>query len=252
MLREAAAMVLIRDADRHGIEVCMLRRVAKSSFAASAFVFPGGAVDKGDSEANWTDYFIDSGVSLLDKLATTYKIAAIRETFEEAGIMVAGFPDSIEISAEQRALLNQGQASFQDILNANQLKINLKEVLFYDHWITPVGAPIRFDTRFFIAVAQAEQTVLHDNQETDLSRWASPAEFLELYDKKEVKLMPVTHVQLERLSRFKSVEAVLKATHKEPVCEPTLPVLTYDEGGKPFSVKIALREGAVEYPVFLK
>ncbi len=250
MLREAAAMVLIRDAGQHGIEVCMLRRVAKSSFAASAFVFPGGALDKGDSEPNWPDYFVDSDQPAFDKQVTTYKIAAIRETLEEAGVMVAALPGPVEIAAEQRAALNQNRISFQDVLSENQLKINLEAVLFYDHWVTPEGGPIRFDTRFFISTAQPEQTASHDNLETDLLRWASPAEFLMLYDKKEIKLMPVTHVQLERLSRFESVEAVLEAVQKMPIVEPTLPVLTYDKTGKPFSVKIDLREGGVEYPVF--
>lgn len=248
MLREAAAMVLIRDTKPYGIEVCMLRRVAKSSFAASAFVFPGGVVEKGDSEANWTDYFVDNGIAEIDKLAPKYKVAAVRETLEEAGIMVAGFPESVEISAAERASLNQNQVSFQAILKVNQLKINLKEVLFYDHWITPEGVPIRFDTRFFVAVAQSGQEASHDNKETDLSRWAPPAEFLALYDKNEIKLMPVTHVQLERLSHFKSVEAVLDELQKVPTTEPTVPIMTYDEDGKPFSVKIGLREGEVEYP----
>jgi len=249
MLREAAAMVLIRNVEPQGIEVCMLRRVAKSSFAPSAFVFPGGAVDKEDSSESWGNYFVDSDISLSDKQLTTYKIAAIRETLEEAGIMVASFPHSLDISTTERASLNKNHLSFQDILKANQLKINLKEVLFYDHWITPEGSPIRFDTRFFIAVDQFEQSVSHDDQETDLSRWASPTEFLALYDKKEIKLMPVTHVQLKRLSHFKSVEAVLEYVQKAPVVEATLPTFIYNQDGKPSSVKIDLREGEVEYPI---
>lgn len=239
MVRKAAALILIRD-QSDGIEVCMLRRVGSSRFAPGAYVFPGGGVEEQDESHNNT---------LAGAENNTAKIAAIRETFEEAGILVAA-TDSNILTESSRERLNKGDVSFQQLLYEYKINLNPDKVIFYDHWITPEGAPIRFDTRFFLAVVTTDQQVVHDDAETDASCWATPADLLEQYDRKDIKLMPVTHVQLKRLSLMSSVNNVLNMASRHQHITPTLPVLNFDENGKATSVTIELTEGVIEYSVF--
>jgi len=251
MFREAAAMVLVRDTDK-SIEVCMLRRVSQSSFAAGAYVFPGGVVEENDKDSTWTTFCINeksNSNSSIEGLSA-YKVAAIRETLEEAGLLTLGHNDVPIIKDEDRERLNLGVTTLQEILGQYQLKLNLDELVFYDHWITPEGAPIRFDTRFFLSQIAPSQIVRHDERETDLSCWATPASLLALYDQKKIKLMPVTHVQLQRLAQFDSVATLVESAKKEQVITPILPILNYGESGKPESVTIDLKEGVIEYPVY--
>ncbi|HIF17392.1 MAG TPA: NUDIX domain-containing protein [Cycloclasticus sp.] len=245
MVKQAAALILIRNA-KSGIEVCMLRRVGSSRFAPGAYVFPGGGVEEQDKSLGHT-----MGITATTDYATE-KIAAIREAFEEAGIL-AGASKS-NITEQNRKRLHAGEISFQQLLDDHDTCLNLDAVVFYDHWITPEGAPIRFDTRFFLTtMLEGEgQELIHDDAETDASCWANPADLLAQYDRKEIKLMPVTHVQLKRLSMLSSVEDALTRAKQCKGITATLPVLNFDESGKPTSVTIDLQEGVVEYPVYLK
>lgn len=242
MIRKAAALILVRNV-KDNIEVCMLRRVKSSRFAAGAYVFPGGAIEKQDKKFCTAMGEPDSQIP---------KISAIRETFEEANILSAVSPITKSICEQQRASLNAGTISFQSILQNNGLKLSLDDALFYDYWITPEGAPVRFDTRFYLAKALPEHEVRHDNSETDASCWASPSSLLDMYDKKEIKLMPVTHVQLKRLSNFNSVDSLFNVASQKEDVKPTLPVLNFNSDDKPVSITIQLLEGIVEYPTFLK
>ena len=247
MLRQASAMVLTRDSDQ-GIEVCMLRRVSSSRFAAGAYVFPGGVMEEHDSDPLWPELFVPADAST--NKAYQYKIAAIRETFEEAGVLVSGRDHDISVSPDDRDNLNKEKVTLQDIFRQHQLQLNLNEIIFYDHWITPEGAPIRFDTRFYLSIAPSNQHLAHDETETDSSCWATPATLIAQYEKKEIRLMPVTHVQLQRLAAFESVESLISTSKLKKTITAVLPVLHYNEEGKPSSVTIDLEEGVMEYPVF--
>ncbi|MBQ0725483.1 MAG: NUDIX domain-containing protein [Cycloclasticus sp.] len=249
MVREAAAMVIVRDTN-NGIEVCMLRRVEQSRFAAGAYVFPGGAVDQQDSQVNPS--YLCPNKSADQPSLMRYKIAALRETFEEAGLLAATVRSDTMTNGTLREKLQQNSVSFERVLQQLNITIKLDEIVFYDHWVTPEGAPIRFDTRFFLSTVDNQQELLHDNKETDQSCWIKAEEVLALYDQGEVKLMPVTHVQLKRLSNFKSISQLIDYAKKEINIKPTLPVLNYDDSGKPTSVTIDLVEGQVEYPTFRK
>ena len=244
MVKQAAALILIRDTNA-GIEVCMLRRVASSRFAPGAYVFPGGGIEEQDEILNTT--LGDN----KDNKDNTAKIAAIRETFEEAGILAGTATNRHQFSVRERASLNKGQQTFQQLIEQHDIQLDLQQITFYDHWVTPEGAPVRFDTRFFLAVANANQHVLHDDAETDESCWATPADLLEQYDRGDIKLMPVTHVQLLRLSRVTSINIIIDNTRQKTI-SPILPVLNFNEDGKPTSVAITLEEGIVEHPVFHK
>jgi len=249
MIKQAAALILIRDSGK-GLEVCMLRRVETSGFAAGAYVFPGGAVDEQDGFLADKDVCIHAENS--DESLHVYKVAALRETLEEAGILAASMKAGEQISDASRHKLHQGEVSFETLLRDNDAKINLDEVVFYDHWITPEGAPKRFDTRFFISAASSQHRIMHDNKETDSSCWTLPKDILALYEQGDVKLMPVTHVQLKRLSKFDCVNEVLSLAATRKTIPVTEPIMNRGQNGKPVSVTIHLIEGTVEYPVFQK
>ncbi|MBL4744549.1 MAG: NUDIX domain-containing protein [Cycloclasticus sp.] len=241
MLKQAAALILIRDTSS-GIEVCMLRRVSSSRFAPGAYVFPGGGIEEQDEVFN---------ISLDGSKSNTAKIAAIRETFEEAGILSGTSANTHHFSAHDRDGLNKGEITFQHLIEQHDIHLDLESITFYDHWITPEGAPIRFDTRFFLAIANVNQEVFHDDAETDASCWAKPANLLAQYDREEIKLMPVTHVQLLRLSDVESINDLIENSRQQTI-SPIRPILNFNEDGKPMSVTIKLKEGIVDYPVFLK
>lgn len=249
MIKDAAALILLRDSD-NGMEVCMLRRVETSGFAAGAYVFPGGAVDEHDKQLGETEFCLAKEET--DSLLQANKVAAIRETLEEAGILASTNQNGIQIDDLLRHKLHEGEISFEDVLREHRVFINLDEVIFYDHWLTPAGAPKRFNTRFFLAVASADQYIKHDNKETDSSCWALPKEIISLYEQGEVKLMPVTHVQLKRLSSFDCVADILATAKKQTHISVTEPMMNYGSDGQPVSVTINLSEGVVEYPVFKK
>ena len=244
-MRDAAALMLVKDTD-NGLEVCMLRRVTSSRFAAGAYVFPGGSVDSSDAELS-AECIVASESTQQDK---AYKVAAIRETFEEAGILAAATPTGVLVDHQLREQLHEGELSLDKLLLETELQVDLDALTFYDHWITPEAAPIRFDTKFYVSVARDEQDLVHDEKETDSSCWAKPADILALYDKNDVKLMPVTHVQLTRLARFNGVADLMDFASKQGAISPTMPVMNLSDDGKAKVVTIDLPEGLLKYPIF--
>src|ERR1700749_1378526 len=154
--RPASTILLLRDSavTRGEIEVFMMVRHYEIDFSSGALVFPGGSVDKGDQEiiANPTLY---AGGEGLDASALSFRIAAIRETFEESGILLARPHGSkalidakreSEIEAAHRTALCEGKISFAKVLADSGIRLALDELVPYAHWITPEGVPKRFDT----------------------------------------------------------------------------------------------------------
>ena len=152
----------------------MMVRHYEIDFNSGALVFPGGSVDKGDNEiiANPALY---SGGEGLDAGELAFRIAAIRETFEESGILLARPKGSKalvdakragEIEAAHRAELCEGKISFLKVLTDNGMVLALDELVPYAHWITPEGMPKRFDTWFFLAAAPPDQLGAHDGKES--------------------------------------------------------------------------------------
>jgi len=154
------------------------------------------------------------------------------------------------VSHKLREQLHEGELSLDKLLLETKLQVDLGALTFYDHWITPEAAPIRFDTKFYVSVARDEQDLVHDEKETDSSCWAKPADILALYDKSDVKLMPVTHVQLTRLARFSCVADLMDFASKQGAISPTMPVMNLSDDGKAKVVTIDLPEGLLEYPIF--
>ncbi len=173
--RPASTILLLRDSKITAgeIEVFMMVRHYEIDFNSGALVFPGGSVDRNDQEiiANSALY---AGGEGLDAAALSFRIAAIRETFEESGILLARAVGSkslvdakraAEIEAGSRAALCEGKITFLKVLTDNGLSLALDELVPYAHWITPEGMPKRFDTWFFLAAAPPEQAGAHDGKE---------------------------------------------------------------------------------------
>ena len=253
--RPASTIVLLRDAAAaNEIEVFMMVRHYEIDFNSGALVFPGGSVDKGDKEiiANPALY---SGGEGLDEAALSFRIAAIRETFEESGILLARPQGSSalidarrasEIEAINRADLCDGKISFLKVLTDNGMLLALDELVPYAHWITPEGMPKRFDTWFFLAAAPPEQLGAHDGKESTDSIWVSPREALEGGETGRFKLPFPTTRNLIKLGKQPSVKAALEDSRDMPVVTVT-PVMTKTATGRQLRIP---REAGYDGEVF--
>ncbi len=161
--RPASTILLLRDSvgTKGEVEVFMMVRHYEIDFNSGALVFPGGSVDKGDQEIIARPELYSGGEG-LDASALSFRIAAIRETFEESGILLARSLGSNalvdakragEIEAATRTALCEGNTTFLKVLTDNGMLLALDELVPYAHWITPEGMPKRFDTWFFLAAA---------------------------------------------------------------------------------------------------
>jgi 8-oxo-dGTP pyrophosphatase MutT (NUDIX family) len=239
--RPASTVLLLRDSasTKGEIEVFMMVRHYEIDFNSGALVFPGGSVDKGDQEviANPSLY---SGGEGLDARALSFRIAAIRETFEESGILLARPRGSrilvdakraAEIEAAHRTDLNDGKTTFPKVLTDNGMLLALDELVPYAHWITPEGMPKRFDTWFFLAAAPPEQLGGHDGKESTDSIWVSPREALAGGESGRFKLPFPTTRNLIKLGKQESVKAALDDARGKSIVT-VMPVMTKLNGGR--------------------
>ena len=229
--RPAATVVLLRDAEG-GPEALLLRRHRRSGFAADAWVFPGGVVDASDRADGATDRLDGpSPAEWAHRLqvddpaeASGYVTAAIREAFEETGILLA-HSDRVSVAhvhaAEslaiaRRALLNE-VVTLRDVAVGNGLRLAGDELIYVGHWITPEPEPRRYDTRFFAARAPADAVCdAHDAEMTD-SIWLHPAEAVARFHDGQLKLLPPTVHTLQRLDGFPTWDALRAALEAAPV-----------------------------------
>src|SRR6201991_4135739 len=238
--RPASTILLLRDdAARKEIEVFMMVRHYEIDFNSGALVFPGGSVDKGDNDiiANPSLY---SGGEGMEAGELSFRIAAIRETFEESGILLARPRGSTalvdakrasQIEAAHRAALCEGKTTFLKVLTDNGMLLALDELVPYAHWITPEGMPKRFDTWFFLAAAPPEQAGAHDGKESTDSIWVSPRESLAGGESGRVKLPFPTTRNLIKLGKHRSVPAALDDARGKSIV-PVMPVMTKENGGR--------------------
>src|SRR3984957_6400788 len=182
--RSASTILLLRDSvvTKDEVEVFMMVRYYEIDFNSGALVFPGGSVDKGD-QAVIARPELYSGGEGLDAASLSFRIAAIRETFEESGILLARPQDSTdlvdakragEIEAAHRTALCESKTTFLEVLTESKMVRALDLLVPYAHGITPEGMPKRFDTWFFLAAAPPEQAGAHDGRESTDSIWLSP------------------------------------------------------------------------------
>lgn len=241
-IRPAATVIVVREASS-SYEIFMLKRTSKASFASDMYVFPGGRVDADDHLHKYDTYRhgpTEAQAPQVKALGDEWRgfwIAAIRETFEEAGLLLAydQSGELISFADEQiherftayRDPLHDGAVSLLEICQRESLRLAVDHVHFYNRFITPLGRPRRFDTRFFIASAPESQRGTHDAQETVDSIWISPQQALARHAEGKFGLMNVTRIQLEWLSEYANKQDLLKMSESNttfPTRRPILPV----------------------------
>jgi len=241
--RPASTILLLRDSagpDGNGeIEVFMMVRHYEIDFNSGALVFPGGSVDAGDHEI-CGKLELYSGGEGLDRTARSFRIAAIRETFEESGILLAKPRGSTplvdarragEIEALHRTALCEGKTTFLKVLTDNGMLLTLDELVPYAHWITPEGMPKRFDTWFFLTAAPPEQVGAHDGKESTDSIWISPREALAGGESGRFKLPFPTTRNLIKLGKHGTVKSALGEARQSKIVT-VMPVMTKLNGGR--------------------
>jgi 8-oxo-dGTP pyrophosphatase MutT (NUDIX family) len=262
VIRPAATVMVVRDAaepDSGGsaLEVLMVRRNLQSDFVGGAYVFPGGGVDPldGGPEAEaLSEGRDDVEASILLGVGTgglAYWVAALRETFEEAGLLLATRPGGPPLLAgdaaeearfvAERALVNQGKRRFLDVCRDERLQLLVGDVHYFAHWITPRGAPRRYDTRFFVAAAPPGQRAAHDAGETIADTWISPRRALEGHRRGVFELIFPTIRNLQAISRFSTSAELLEAAKEASRSVPTIePRVIADGDGVGHGVRIVL------------
>ena len=253
--RDAATIMLVRDAQSEAgpaLEVCMLQRHLNSDFVGGAYVFPGGKVDDDDrtpaaeeacalrSDAEASDMLgVDSG-------GLAFWVAALRECFEEAGVLLAYRADGstgdhtvLEAPdldtrgrlAALRVALNAGDVRFLEACRDEGLRLATDRVHYFSHWITPEPAPKRYDTRFFVAALPPGQEPIHDDHETVDTVWVRPDEALARARAGEFDLIFPTMKNLEAISRFATSGDLLAAAAAVERVPTVLPRVVADERG---------------------
>jgi 8-oxo-dGTP pyrophosphatase MutT (NUDIX family) len=219
--RPAATVLTLRDAS-DGYEILMLRRNLKSDFIGGAYVFPGGALDDGDAVAPGLVVGLDDEAASarlgLELGGLAYYVACLRELFEEAGLLIVcdeqGTPvrfageDVTRMAANRRAL-NAGRLGFAEMLEREGLLLDLRGLEYLAHWITPVGPPRRYDTRFFVVLAPSDQVAAHDAGETVADRWLRPIDALSACDRGEFQMILPTVRNLQAIAHFERALDVL-------------------------------------------
>jgi 8-oxo-dGTP pyrophosphatase MutT (NUDIX family) len=231
-VRDAATVMVIRDgpsadSGATAVEVVLLQRSLKASFVGGAHVFPGGVVDPSDHSpaAAACVYGLDdtraSSILGLASGGLGFWVAAVRETFEEAGILLAVKRDTFNgLSTEElgspafvaaRAAIHDGSRQLSDVLVEHGLVIDASRIRPWSRWVTPVGSPRRYDTRFFVAQAPVAAEPAHDGRETVASEWSSPIAALDRFQRSEIQLIFPTVKSLEALARYGSTVEALAA-----------------------------------------
>ena len=214
----AATVLIVRDG-ANGLEVFMVKRHHQIDFVAGALVFPGGKVSKGDYDAGLSD-FSDGAVGWSPEMRAL-GAAAIREAFEESGILFAreaGCPvfvtsDRLAGLEHYRHPLEKGEIGLIDMLRKERLNIAFDTLAHFAHWITPDNMPKRFDTHFFVAAAPSGHAGSHDGRESVDSIWISPA--AAIADRKKWNVIFPTKLNLMKLAKSKTVADALAAADAE-------------------------------------
>lgn len=224
----------------------MVRRHVRSDFAADVYVFPGGKVDPEDADPallRWVEGHPSpenqpEGAEVWRAL----RLAAVRELFEEAGVLLAVRKDGAVVRlddadarryAEFRSRLHAGDLTLLDLARHESLRYALDRLHPFSRWVTPEAFPRRFDTRFFVAFLPHGQEALHDTVETTESVWIAPREALRRFEQGEFPLVFATEKHLERLASFHSIEEMIASTQTADL-QPVMPKAVEQNGRQAF------------------
>jgi 8-oxo-dGTP pyrophosphatase MutT (NUDIX family) len=233
--RNAATVMVVRPAEggAGGVEVLMLKRPAAMKFAPGAYVFPGGSVDPADGAAEIGWHGPDAAdfgqrLGATPELARALVCAAVRETFEEAGVLLAGLPDgTLAVPdgpgwAADRAALTVGQITLAQLLDRRGLVLRADLLTPWARWITPEAEPRRFDARFFAAALPAGQQVAGNAAESDHTSWLRPAQALDAARSGEISLLPPTATTLAEFAAATGIGDILSRQRTVTPIQPTL------------------------------
>ncbi|MDO9437525.1 NUDIX domain-containing protein [Hydrogenophaga sp.] len=236
-LRPAASLVVVRPAAA-GFELLLLRRSERGDQNSGAWVFPGGLVERDDASASaWCGVLDDAAASKKLGLAAgglDFFVAAVRECFEEAGLLFARDAQGacVAVGAEHgtaRAALRERTLRFATYCEREGLCLAMDELAYMAHWVTPIGMPKRFDTRFFLAALPPGQTVLHDGIEVIDHVWRSPASILAAGD--SIHLLRVTRAIIELVAAFDGVASLMRWAQSGRAVPSVHPRRCRDAGG---------------------
>lgn len=238
--RDSATVIVARDGAA-GLEVFMLERHLRSDFAGGAYVFPGGTLDPSD-----LDPALEGLVLGWEPLAAEMRetdaraalglvVCAIRETFEEAGMLLARAEDGAPVRlgggewAERRRALQAGELRAADLARAARIRYDAGLLRFWMRWVTPELAPRRYDARFFVALAPEGQRPLHDDLETTASRWVRPPDAVAEARAGRFRIIFPTRKTLEAVGAYERARDLFDASLGRP-SEPVLPRVVMIDG----------------------
>lgn len=250
-IRDAATVMLVRDGEHAEapLEVFMLRRNLRSDFVGGAFVFPGGGVDDADRHADLEalcEGRTDAECSDLLDLdppagGLAYWVAAIRESFEEAGVLLAYEPTGEVVDlrdpavearfATHRKDVDAGERRLVAVCAEEGLRLAVDGMHYFSHWITPEGPTRRYDTRFFVGRAPEWQQPLHDDRETIANCWIRPADALARHESGEFDMIFPTIRSLEAIGRFETADELMAAAAAIESVPAMLPRIVSDGDG---------------------
>jgi len=217
-IRPAATVMLLRDTDA-GLEVFMLRRTTAAVFAAGMYVFPGGKLDPADGEGD-----------------EAFVVAAIRECYEECGVLLAVDDDGNMVDDGHPALAHRGAVydgtvDVRELARTHGLRLATDALVWMSHWITPKGELARrFDTRFFVAASPVGQSSHHDDNETVASMWVRPTDAVGQFERGELQLMPPTITNLRFLQEHADVASAMAASRAVGTPQCILPKVKLRDG----------------------
>ena len=249
----AATLVLLRDRAPQGIEILLIQRHGGSKFAAGDHVFPGGKVERDDSPpdaVSWCAGLDEGAAAGLLGLnggeappagrvsALGYWVGAVREAFEEVGVLLASTADGSPVSAtsprfaEYRRACQADHRTFWTMLREERLTLATDRIVYFAHWITPEERPLRFDTRFFAAPMPAGQEAEADAREIVGVRWLSPAEAVAARARGEISLRLPTLKNLGLFDGAASASEAISRLHGREI-SMIRPRLIVDGAGQP-------------------
>ncbi len=228
--RPAATVILLREA-ASAPEILLLKRNRATGFVPGAYVFPGGRVDVADGSeaatARWMHLAPEKAALRLGLAgagpmpAIAYYTAAVREAFEETGLLLtdsrawAERPQH-EIDAERDALL-EGDLGFTDLLERSDLRLDGDRIGYVAHWVTPRVEPRRYDTRFFAALVEADAEAKIDRREMTDAVWLTPSAALDRHREGRLPMIFPTIRTLEELAAFRTAAALLDHYRETPI-----------------------------------
>ena len=230
---DAASVLLLRDSGE-GLQVLLMRRAQASQVLGGAYVFPGGKVDAEDHSAESLQHLSETPVRLRERLqesalapdrAAGLFMAALREAFEECGVLLADRPQGLaDVMGEIQGRIKAG-LHLTDLVPDFDLQLQTRSMVPFTRWITPKRPSVmdkRFDARFFLAAVPTGQEALHDNIEATESEWLSPRQALHDYWQGRIELAPPQIMSLVHLARYADVAHALRdaASRPPPTIEP--------------------------------